>query len=373
MNNDLQKETKRLVSLDVLRGMDMFFIMGGDSMFIGLASLFPLPFFKALASQMHHAEWQGMTFEDLIFPLFLFIAGISFPFSIEKQRLNGSSERQIYLKIVKRGFVLFLLGLVYNGLLDFDFDNMRYASVLGRIGIAWMFASFIFMKLKMKWSIAAILLLWLGYWCLVFFVPSPTGNGDPYSIDGCIVGYIDRMLLPGKLYIENRHDPEGLLGTIPAIGTALLGMVTGGFVKLKSNRLTDIKKVVILFSASIVLMLSGILWGQYFPIIKNIWSSSFACLAGGISVFLFAAVYYIVDIKNFRNWIFFFRIIGLNSITIYLAQYIIDFRYTSGILFGGIVSMFPESCALFLQSVFYILLCWLFLYMLYKNKIFLKV
>ena len=126
-----QKQSRRLLSLDALRGFDMFFIMGGASLFVALATLFPNSFFQAIGGQMDHVEWDGLTHHDTIFPLFLFIAGISFPFSLEKQREQGKSESDIYKRIVRRGITLVLLGCVYNGLLQFDFANLRGAYWVG--------------------------------------------------------------------------------------------------------------------------------------------------------------------------------------------------------------------------------------------------
>lgn len=164
-----QKQSRRLQSLDALRGFDMFFIMGGGALFVGLATLIPTPFFQSLADQMNHAKWgAGFTFEDIIFPLFLFIAGISFPFSLEKQRERGMSEAAIYKKIVRRGITLVVLGFVYNGLLNLNFETQRYASVLARIGLGWMFGALIFVNTRTitrVWIVAAIL---IGYWLLLF-------------------------------------------------------------------------------------------------------------------------------------------------------------------------------------------------------------
>ena len=157
----MKKEVKnqRLQSLDALRGFDMFFIMGGGALFVGLATWCPTPFFQAIASQMEHVPWHGFAFEDMIFPLFLFIAGISFPYSLEKQKASGMTSSAIYRKVIRRGLVLVLLGCIYNGLLDFDFANQRYASVLGRIGLAWMFAALIFLNVQTRVRIGIVALI----------------------------------------------------------------------------------------------------------------------------------------------------------------------------------------------------------------------
>ena len=227
-----QKQSRRLLSLDALRGFDMFFIMGGASLFVALATLFPNSFFQAIGGQMDHVEWDGLTHHDTIFPLFLFIAGISFPFSLEKQREQGKSESDIYKKIVRRGITLVLLGCVYNGLLQFDFANLRCASVLARIGLGWMFAALLFVHFRtsVRAWIAGVILV--GYWVWIAFIPVPGAEAGPFTLEGNWVGYVDRLLLPGRLH-QGFFDPEGLLSTLPGIVTAMLGMFTGEFIKLR--------------------------------------------------------------------------------------------------------------------------------------------
>lgn len=363
----------RLQSLDALRGFDMLFIMGAAGLIAGLAQWFPCSFTQALADQMNHVEWHGLAHHDTIFPLFLFIAGISFPFSLAKQRANGKTEGEIYKKIIKRGLILVLLGCIYNGLLYFNFAEQRYASVLARIGLAWMFGALIFVNTNWKtrvWITAALL---IGYWLVVGFIPAPDGGGaDIFSAKGSLVGYVDRILLPGKV-LYGDIDPEGILSIFPSIGTALLGMFTGEWVKYKKEGLTENKKVLYMVIAGIIMLVVGLLWSLVFPINKKMWTSTFVLVVGAYSVLMFALFYYIIDVKNHRGWILFFTVIGLNSITIYLAQQFINFRFTTDKIFGGLVRLFPENSQAFFSSAAYITVCWLFLYFLYKKKVFLKV
>lgn len=369
--NKKEDKQKRLMSLDTLRGFDMFFIMGGDALFLCLGTLLPGTFLEVWGGQMMHVDWHGFAFEDLIFPLFLFLAGVSFPFSLAKQRNNGSGNIAVSLRIIRRGIILILLGMIYNGLLQFDFENIRYASVLGRIGSAWMFAALLYVWVGRKWSACLSLFLLFAYWLLLRFVVAPDSVGaSGYSMEGSIVGYIDRSLLPGRLHLTI-HDPEGLLSTLPAIVTALLGMFTGSFVSAKS--IGGIRKTVSLIAFAIILVVVGMLWNRVFPINKNLWTSSFVCYAGGLSMALFALFYFVVDVLCWRKWTLFFRVIGMNSITIYLAQQFIDFSKTTNALFGGVIELFPEAWHAVLFWVGYILICWLLLYVLYRNKIFLKV
>ena len=364
----------RLQSLDALRGFDMFFIMGGAGLLAALATWFPCGFTEAIAQQMDHVEWNGLAHHDTIFPLFLFIAGISFPFSLEKQRAGGRSPWQIHRKVLIRGLVLFLMGVAYNGLLShWDFANARYASVLARIGFAWMFAALIFMHTSWRSRVGITTFLLVGYWLLVRFVPAPDAMGEGvYTAQGSIVGYIDRILLPGRIYYGN-IDPEGILSIIPAIGTALLGMFTGEWVKWKHEGLTPEKKVAWMVVAGIALLVLGLVWSLDFPINKKMWTSSFVCVVGAYSVLMFALFYYLIDVRGWRRWTLFFTVIGMNSITIYLGQKFIHFSYTADKLFGGLIQLLPEQAQPFFNQAAYIAVCWLFLYILYRKRIFLKV
>ena len=368
-----KQQPQRLQSLDALRGFDMLFIMGGASLFVALATLFPNPFFQAIAGQMEHVEWNGLAHHDTIFPLFLFIAGISFPFSLEKQRGKGMTEGAIYKKIVRRGITLVFLGLVYNGLLSFEFDHLRCASVLARIGLGWMFAALLFVRFGWKVRAGITVLILVGYWLAMAFVPVPdAGGAGPFTLEGNLVGYIDRLLLPGRLH-ETVFDPEGLFSTVPAIATAMLGMFTGEWIKLRKEGLTDRNKVLCLVGAGAVLLIVGLLWSLVFPINKKLWTSSFVCVVGAYSVWMFALFFYIIDVLGWRKWTLFFTVIGMNSITIYLAQRFIRFSYTSEAIFGGLAKLMPETAQPLVSAIAYIAVCWGFLYFLYRQRIFLKV
>ena len=337
------KKNTRLLSLDTLRGFDMLFIMGFAPLVVALNALHPTAVGDVIAGHMRHVPWDGFTQHDMIFPLFLFIAGISFPFSLAKQRGSGSSDKHIYLRVLRRGVTLVLLGFLYNGFLQLNFPDVRLASVLGRIGLAWMFGAFIYMSLKKSVQYGLIVFILVGYWLLLAFVPAPDAAGaSPLSIEGNLVGYIDRHCLPGKLIYGN-FDPEGLLSTLPAIVTALLGIYAGEIVR--STRLGSGERKSLLLS--------------------------------GIGVVLVALFYYIVDVKGWKSWTLFFRVIGLNSITIYLAQQVVGFSHMNKFLFGGI-SQWVGECAgepagAVVLRAGYVACCWFFLYFLYRKNIFLKV
>ncbi len=365
-------QPERLKSLDALRGFDMFWIMGAEDIFIALGTLTGLPALQWWANQMSHVEWHGFHAYDMIFPLFLFIAGVSFPFSVAKRLNESDGKRMLYRHIFRRGLLLVLLGILYNNGLNFDFANMRYASVLGRIGLAWMFAALIFLNFKNTKAIFAWFVgLLVSYWLLfVFFSAPDLGDPDHFSIQGSIAGYIDRLLLPGKFCCYTFGDNEGLLPIMAATATGLLGMLAG---KLLMSDSKPMKKVVQLLIAGVAFMIIGQVWNLVFPINKNLWSSSFVCWVGGLSLLLLAVFYLIIDVLKWQKWSFFFMVIGMNPITIYLAMKVIHFDAATKFFFEGIAALLPEPWRPLVLSIGFVAVAWTFLYILYKKKIFLKV
>lgn len=368
--------SNRLASLDALRGFDMMFIMGVSSLIIAVCQLFPGGSESWLARQMGHCAWNGLTHHDTIFPLFLFLAGVSWPFSLSKQRAAGRSTGQIVWKVVRRALILIALGVVYNGFFKLDFPNLRIASVLGRIGVAWMGAALIYLFVKTPWkrgAIAAAILV--GYWLLLRFVSAPDMPGsDPLSIEGNIVGWVDRHLMPGKLiYDHGRFDSEGLLSHLPAMVTALLGMAAGDLVRLPEERMSGPRKTLWLVAAAGACLALGLLWSLDFPINKKLWTSSFVLVVGAFSLACFALFYYVIDVKGHRKWCFPLQVIGMNSLTIYLLQKIVSIPSVNLFFFGGLAGLFSESVGKVILATGYVLICWLILYFLYKKEVFLKV
>lgn len=374
MENLTKPEIKRLYSLDALRGFDMFWIMGGEGIFISLATLTGWPVLQWWASQLHHVAWHGFHFYDMIFPLFLFIAGISFPFSMARRYHGEENRKSLYMHVIMRGLVLVLFGIIYNNAILFDFANLRYASVLGRIGLAWMFAALIYMNTNLKFRIIWLWGILIFYWLLLLLFPAhDLGVFGPFSKEGNLAGFIDRLLLPGSFCCYTYGDSEGLLSTLPAISTALLGMLTGQFVMSQYLSNKPLRKVLYMALVAIGLIILGRIWNIAFPINKYLWSSSFVCFVGGLSLLLFTLFYLVIDIWKFNKWTAFFVVIGMNSITIYMADRIIDFHYTAKFLFGGLIELFPTGWAELLGAVAVFSTAWIFLYILYRKKIFLKV
>lgn len=350
----------------------MLFIMGFSGLVVALCSLFPNGSEWWLAQTMKHVEWHGFAHHDTIFPLFLFLAGLSFPFSYAKQCSSGATRRQIYLKIARRAAVLILLGLIYNGLLKFNFENLRVCSVLGRIGIAWAIAAMLYINFSRTTRIAICGVILVAYWLIVGYIPAPDVEGaDPLSMQGTIVGYIDRLITPGRLYKDNIFDPEGLFSTIPAIVTAMFGIFTGEYVR--SEKHSGNRKALSMLVAAVVMLALGLLWSLVFPINKSLWTSSFVLVVGAYSLAMFALFYYLIDVRGWSRWSLPLQVIGMNSITIYMAQKLISFSHTNKFLLGGLANALPEDWGALLLKAGYVAVCWIFLYVLYRKKIFLKV
>jgi len=366
-------ERKRLLSLDALRGFDMFWITGGDEFIHMAAKIFGWGWLVALSGQFDHPDWNGFTAYDCIFPLFIFMAGVSVPFSLGSRLEKGVPKSALVRKAIQRGLILVLLGIIYNnGILTTPFDEMRYASVLGRIGLAGMFAQLLYLynpsALRLLIQGSVLLLL---YWAFLSWVPVPGCPVGTMTIECNPASYVDRLILPGKLYREI-HDPEGLVSTIPAIMTGLLGILAGMHIRGHAGQSGEKKTQYLALYGAIALTL-GIIWSFFWPLNKNLWTGSFVLVVGGISFFLLALFYWIIDVKRFQRWTLFFVVIGMNSIVIYLLSSFVDIGYTADALFGGLLAMFGPAAAELGKIVMYIAVQWCFMYVLYKNKWFLKV
>ena len=374
----------RLVSLDALRGFVMFWIMSGEHIIHALAKAAPIPVFVWMSSQLHHTEWEGITFYDMIFPIFLFVAGVSMPYSFEKKmsiagvntpmELPAREKKKIYLSMLKRTCILIFLGFIVNGLLRFDgYDQTRFASVLGRIGLAWFFAGIIYLNFNLKKQIIWFIGILVGYYLAMKLIPVPDFGAGVLTKEGSLEGYIDRMFLPGRLH-SKVYDPEGLFSTIPAVATALLGMFLGTFLKTKDNHFSTNKKILIMVASAIVLIGIGLIWNYDFPINKHLWSSSFVCFVGGCSILFFTFFYLIIDVLGFHKWAFPLILIGSNSILIYMAsEGLVNFGHTADFVFGGLIKFSPLVWQPVFITLSVTLIQLVLLYFLYKKKWFLKV
>ena len=360
---------ERLLSLDALRGFDMFWITGGGFLVTVLAKNSDAGWLKTIAEQMEHVPWSGFHFFDLIFPLFMFISGVAIPFALVSKLERKVSKAELAKKAFKRAMILVLLGLVYNGVFSNGFENPRFASVLAQIGLAYFFASMIVIYTKsfrnsLYW-LAGIL---IGIGIIQLLIPVPGIGAGVLTSEGCINGYIDRMFLPGRLY-GGSFDPEGILCIVSAVSVTLMGTIAGHFLRDKKTKdQQKIKTLLMIGASSIVLAL---LLSTFYPIIKACWTSSFNILTSGIGFLLMACFYWIIDVKGWKKWSFFFRVIGMNSIFIYLLTDIANPGNIAKYLFGWTVLW--GNFGQIVSIIGSIMLVWSLLYYMYKKNIFLRV
>ena len=370
-NNSEVSKPQRLLSIDALRGFDMLLISGGGTFLVLLENNTGLAWIDWIAGQLKHPAWNGFTFYDFIFPLFLFIAGVSMAFSLNKGIEMGLSKAELYKKAFWRMLILVILGILDKNqpVTFFDPSQIRVASVLGRIGVAGFFASLLYLnfsRLHRIFWVAGILLL---YYAALFLIPVPGYGAGNLSMEGNLVGWIDRNFLPGRL-LQKIYDENGLITQLPALCLTVMGSMAGDV--LRSDR-QEGKKLQILLLAGIAGIGIGLLWGLHFPINKHLWSSSFIMLTSGMAFLILSLFYYIIDVLKFQSWAFFFQVIGMNSLTIYLAYHFIDFEHTSHALFAGLYAPLPEQYHAALEALGALILVWSMMYFLYRKKIFIKI
>lgn len=363
--------TQRLTSIDALRGFDMLMIAGAGSFFALLGGKTGLPWVDTLAAQFGHPAWNGFTFYDFIFPLFLFISGVSLSFSLSSGRQKDISKTDLYKKAGKRMLILIGLGILYKNapLPFFEPSQIRVVSVLGRIGFAGFITTLLYLNFSPRGRMYWIGGILLAYYAALFLIPVPGYGAGDLSFEGNLVGWFDRHFLPGRL-IQTTYDELGLLTQFPALCLTMLGAFGGDLLRSTDQDWQKVKKLLGLGLGGIAV---GLLWGLHFPINKHLWTSSFILLTGGMAFLSLGLFYTLIDVLGYRKWAFFFKVIGLNSLTIYLAYRFIDFRRTSRMLFEGIYSQAAEPWHEVWQALGALGLVWLFLYFLYRNRLFLKV
>lgn len=361
-----------MLSLDALRGADMLLLMGLPALItavVGGVMGYPDCW---LIKTMRHVEWAGFNVMDTVFPLFMFVSGVSFPYSCAKRLERGDSRRRIVGKIVWRTLALVALGIVFNGFFSKVFTGglaaPRYPSVLARIGIAWGAAAALYLFCGLKTRLSVALGILVSYWALVAFVPAPGAapGVDTFSPDGCFVCWLDRHIWP-----NGWNDPEGLLSTFPAIVTTMGGVFAGEFVR--SPRLSGhVKSALMLLVAALCGLLA---WGcsPWCPIIKKLWTPTFVLAAWSYSLAWFAALYWIVDVLEWRKWTFFLKVIGMNSITIYFIRVLIDFKKPAAFFFHDFGQWLGAPWTAVVDAFGYTLVLWLVLLLFYKKNIFLRV
>jgi predicted acyltransferase len=349
----------------------MFWIIGGDGIVLTLSKHTQNSTALAVAAQVtDHVNWEGFRFYDMIFPLFLFIIGAVLPFSLERRLESGANRRAVVVKVLKRTAILVFLGLVYNGLLHFSpWDHLRLFGVLQRLAFGYLCASLFVIYTKPKTQVITVVAILLGYWALMALAPVPHFPRGTYTPEGNFANYVDRLILLPKQMYTPYGDPEGLISMIPAVATALLGVLSGHWLKSEQP---EKRKTLGLLLVGLALVGVGLAWSPAFPIIKKIWTSSYVLMAGGCSMMLLGLFHWVIDVKGWDRWTLPFTIIGMNSILIYMLSEMVDFGRTGSYVLGGLTQFAPT----FGPSIIEIgsMLAKLgFLYFLYRQKVFFRV
>ena len=365
----------RLMSLDAFRGFVMFWIVGGEALAHALAKLDGVQseVLNTVMIQLKHVSWEGFRFYDLIFPSFVFIVGASIAFSLGKLQAS-SSRRDAVRRVIWRGLLLWLVGIIYYGGISGGLEGVRLLGVLQRIGICYLVTGLLFIYLPVRGLVAAFLILLGGYWALLSFVAMPGQEAVSFEEGRNITNWFDSKYLPFFKW-NGTHDPEGILSTLPAIATCLLGVFTG--LVLKNERMAGGKKALTLLGVGVALVLAGHLWGEYHPVIKNLWTSSFVVLAGGWSLILLAFFYLVIDVVRVKKWAMPFVWIGMNPIAIYLLSDVVKFNQIAERVLGGSIADWTNGMASGLGALVVavggmILILWL-CRTLYKRKIFFRI
>jgi predicted acyltransferase len=377
----------RMVSLDVFRGVTI----------AGMILVNDPGSWSHIYAPLEHAEWHGWTPTDLIFPFFLFIAGVSMTLSFASRAARGVTRGSLAIHVVRRSALIFAIGLFLNGFPYFDFPTIRIMGVLQRIALCYLAAGLLYLatcrrdapsdgKVRVRANIRAIagvaLALLVGYWALMTFVPVPGYGAGHLGKDENLGAYIDRALMGNHLWSESKTwDPEGLLSTLPAIASALIGILTGEW--LRSER-RGARKVLGLVIAGAVLMLAGRLLHPYFPINKNLWTSTFVLFTGGFALLLLAVCYWAVDLRGWKKWAAPFLVFGMNAILAYalaaiVSETSIDFEFAGSggraeTLHGWVYNNFfipyanPKNASLGF-AVFFVVLILVPLWPLYSRRI----
>jgi len=359
-------EPGRLLSLDCLRGFDMFWIIGGAEIVKGLAKVWPGRFSTELSEQLEHVTWQGLHCFDVIWPLFMFMVGVSLAISISRRELTGGSHRSICAHAMKRALILFALGMVAQGnLLDFNLATFRpFYSVLHGIAAGYLIATFVTLKLRMKGQAIVTAIFLVIYWLLLLTIPVPGVGRGILTPSGNAAAYIDCLVMGRLHYGENTW----FLSYLGFASSVLIGVLAGNL--LISAR-SKFAKCAMLYGGGAGLVILGLLWSIWFPIIKLLWTSSFVLVAGGLSCLMMATFYLIIDVLGYRKWAFPFRIIGMNALAAYMGTMLFDFRKIGNIFIGALLPRVGRWDMVLAYSAAFTVV-WLILFWMYRTRSFVK-
>lgn len=372
MPNTPPSDAQRLISLDVFRGITI----------AGMVLVNNPGTWSSIYWPLRHAEWDGWTPTDLVFPFFLFIVGVAIPLAFGNRLDSGRSTRDLYLKIVKRTLIIFGIGLFLNAFPYFGLSDLRIPGVLQRIAVCYFFASIIFLNTRVAAQIAITIGLLIGYWLLVSLVPAPGYAAGDLTKEGSLPSFVDRAVFgPNHVWAQAKvYDPEGLLSTIPAIATALIGVLTGSWLRTEKTRY---EKAAGMFVAGAVILAIGWGWNSFFPINKALWTSSYVLFTGGLALQFLALCYWLIDIKGYRRWAKPFEVFGMNAIALYVGAGLMAELFglirVQGIPLGAWIyrnafaSWASPINASLAFAISFVLVWLLLMWILYRRRIFLKV
>lgn len=357
----------RLLSIDVLRGMTLIFMI-----IVNTPGSWDYVYAPLL-----HADWNGLTPTDYIFPNFLFIVGVSIVLSLNN-RINELNRNQVLKKIIWRAFKIYLVGVFLWVFPDFDLTSIRWVGVLQRISFVFLFCGLIYLFIDKKLFIYISFITLILYWFIMLYIPIPgIGTPDLTSPELNLAHYIDSKFLPGVMW-QDTWDPEGILTTIPSIITGVFGLVAGSI--LVSN--TDIKdKIIKLFSFGLLLVFVGDFFSWSFPVNKNLWSTSYTFLMAGMSFMLVAAFTYLIDVNGYKNFKM-SQVFGTNSIFTYVLSGTLTSIFYSdrfiGVELNSVfvdtligIGIFPKLASL-LYAIIFVQIIYVPANYLFKKKIFIK-
>jgi predicted acyltransferase len=330
---------------------------------------------------LEHAKWNGWTPTDLVFPFFLFIVGVAMVYSFSSRAARGQTRGALLLHVLKRSAIIFALGLFLYAYPRFDWHTARIPGVLQRIAVVYLFASALFLYTGRRTRAVVTAFLLIAYWLLLTRVPVPGIGAGVLTMDGNLVGYLDRRLIYNHLWIAHRFDPEGILSTIPSVATCLLGIFAGEW--MRSTRNVK-EKLAGIFAASAVGLIAGQIWNLWFPINKMIWTSSYVLFTAGFALFLFGLCYWVVDVRGWKRWSIPFLIFGLNPLGIYfLASWAETAFYVHhiggksihqalyGRFFASTIS--DPYLASLAWAICFVLASFLVAWLLYRKRVFIRV
>jgi predicted acyltransferase len=381
-----QTKPSRLLSLDLLRGLTIGFMILVNNNGDGSQAYWALK----------HADWNGFTPTDLVFPTFLFLVGISTVLSMQTRLAQGATKQSLFLHTLRRTIIIFLLGLLVNSFPHFNLHTLRWYGVLPRIAICYFIVATLYL-ISPTWRNKVVLAVGAlgGYWVLMRFVPVP-GYGVPghdvpiLDRDGNLTAWLDRQIFSSSHLYEGTRDPEGLISTLPSVGTALIGMLTGLWLRTGRGLAQKARGIAV---AGLTCVLLGGLWNFWFPINKKLWTSSFVLFAAGWSLLLLALSIWTVDVHGAEargeapsrrpRWFTLLLVFGMNAIAAYvfselLASAIANI-HLGGInvqqwIYRSIHGVVPDAAfASLLYSLGFVAVCWLPMYVLYRRRIFIKI